>query len=257
MLLRHTQCETFARHDYGRIEYDPSCSLAADLFKRAAALWSANVTFARMDVDEAPRAAAAVGNGPLPQYALALAHLSDLVRYSGGWSEASIGAWLHRQLAVSPTSVRDMSDAARLARANPHGLLILGLLTTVPRGRLLLEHAARASDTHGSVAILEESAQAAQLLGDLVQPCVVIIRRDATEPWMMLRPPLRNKLEAFLLRRAMPLVIALEIRVAHSYGKCVLTLKCQVVLVHISGAPDRIANRTRRSSAAPWLQPLN
>ena len=43
-------------------KYDPSCSLAADLFKRAAALWSANVTFARMDVDEAPRAAAAVGN---------------------------------------------------------------------------------------------------------------------------------------------------------------------------------------------------
>ena len=223
-------------------KYDPSCKLAADLFVRAAATWSANVSFARIDVDEAPRAAALVGDGPLPWYALALDHLTAPVRYSGGWSEASIGAWLHRQLAFAPTTVRDMRDVARLARTNPHGLLILGLLSKAQRGSLQLEQAARASGTHATVAILEDSGQpesnAAQLMSDILQPCILVVRRDATEPWAALRPPhTQRALEAFLSHRAMPLVVALgDSRREFSRHVRTHPLRFHVLLIHMSGA---------------------
>lgn len=230
-------------------EYDQGCQMAAEMFERAATKWSApdNVTFARIDVERAPKIADALGanaGAELPRYGLSLAGLAKPVGYSGGWSEASIGDWLHRQIALHPVEVTDLLSAARLARDNPHGLLVLGLLTAAQRQRRLLEVAARASDVHAAVAH-GDPALAEEFGVDA--PCVLIISKHADEDWTMLQPPLTQQaLQRFLWNQAMPLVVPIGDR-HRAFARHVRehNLRLQVLLVHQSGerGPDDTSER--------------
>lgn len=228
---------------------DHGCKLAAEMFERAASQWSApgNVTFARIDMDVAPTVARDLGarmdNGVdgLPKYALSLAGLPVPIKYSGGWSEASLGKWLHQQLALKPVDAGQLLDVARIARQNKHGVAVVGLLTDAQRKRRLLELAARTAQVHATV-VHGDSSVAGEMALDV--PCVVVVSHDASERWAVLRPPLTQQaVERFLWRRALPLVVHVGDHkrdfAAHVRGHAHES-RLQAILVHISGArgPD-------------------
>lgn len=228
---------------------DHGCKLAAEMFERAAALWGApgNVTFARIDMDKAPGIADSLGAridtgiSGLPKYALSLSGLPAPIKYSGGWSEASLGVWLHQQLALKPVDAQDLLDVGRLASRNAHGLAVVGLLTAAQRQRKLLELAARAAEVRAAV-VLGGDALAAEM--GVEAPAVVVVSADPSEPWAVLRPPLAmHAVESFLWRRALPLVVKLGDH-KRDFAKHVREhaheLGLQAILVHLSGerGPD-------------------
>ena len=224
---------------------DHGCKLAGEMFDRAADQWSApgNVTFARIDMDKAPGIAKSLGArldkgiDGLPKYALSLADHATPIKYSGGWSENSLSAWLHQQLAMKPVEARNLVHVARIASQNPHGLAIVGLLSEAQRSRRLLELAARGAEVRAAV-VLGDETLAAEMGVEV--PSVVVVSSDAREPWAMLRPPLTQQaVEKFLWRRALPLVIKIgdhKRDFARHVREHAHELGLQAILVHISGA---------------------
>ena len=243
--------------------FDHGCKLAAEMYEHAAALWGApgNVTFARVDIEESPSIAADLGirsvedHKSLPRHGLFLEGIASPIRYSGGWSEPSLSAWLRRQLALAPVEVHSLLDLGHLARRNPHGLVVVGLLTESQRARRLLENAARVSEVHATVAHGDERLAAEM---GLDSPCIAVISANPEDAWAALRPPLTQQaVEGFLMRHALPLVVPMGDGY-RTFSRHVREhpLKLQVILVHRSGArgrddeSDYALAAVRRSAAA-------
>ena len=228
--------------------HDHASQLALPMFRKVAAEWETpgNVTFAVIDVEEAPETAQKLGINPeggLPAYALSLKGVSTMVRYRGGWSQNSISAWLHKQVALSPVSVRDLDELRSVAVEHEFGLVVVGFLSKKQTKRRLLESAARNAQVHAAIALGDRDL-AAHLGVQITtsESCVLIVRAQAAgTPWPLLCGSAAlmspQRLEAFLRQRALPPVI----RIGDSHRTFSMQVRdhpvtLQVVLVHRSGA---------------------
>ena len=149
-------------------EWDHGSQMAAASFKRAAKAWSGpgNVTFGLTTIEKAPQLARQldVTLERLPGYGLFAHGVDRPVPHRGGWSEGALGAWLHAQRALQPTTVASLAELSALATEDSHGLVALGLLTSGQRKRRLLDQAARAAGVQVAVALGDE--RLAEELGD-------------------------------------------------------------------------------------------
>jgi hypothetical protein len=232
--------------------HDHACSLAVPMFKRVAKSWSTpgNITFALIEVEHAPKLAKSLGAGgaepSLPVYALSLQGVAAPVRYRGGWSDASIDAWLKRQAALNPVEVHTVDDLRALAERHEHALVVVGFLgEEQQRERRVVEAAARGAQVQAAVA-LGDNQLASDL--DLQAPCIVVARGAEYGPWPLLRGggtlP-QSTVETFLHRRAMPLLIPIGDS-TKSFSMQVRThpIQMHVLLIHRSGArgPDEASD---------------
>jgi hypothetical protein len=192
-----------------RTEWHVDCSLAMGGFKRAARDWGApgNVTFGLVSIDGAPETAELFGVGidGIPAYGILLRGTPHPVRYSGGWSEASIGTWLLTQQTVRPMHVGSLGELAELAQEQRHGHVALGLLDGAD-ARSSLEQAARVSGVRLALAF-GGAALAHELRAPY--PCVLITNREHRR-WPLLDGALDEAAVArFLQLRALPSPVAI------------------------------------------------
>ena len=118
----------------------------------------------------------------------------------------SFVSWLRNSVAVRAVAVDSAGALARLAEAQPHGLVALGLLTGAQIGSQLLETAVRLAQPPAAIAV--GGARLASALGAPF-PSVVVVRRDG-RPWAVLDDPRsRASVEAFLRAHALPLLVPL------------------------------------------------
>ena len=237
-------------------KYDHASSLAVPMFRTLVDRWgSTNVTFAFADAEATPELANALigDSGSLPAYALFLHGIGAPVRYSGGWSDKSIGSWLHKQTAMRPVEARTVAEVQAAVNNSAHGIALVGFLTEAQRQRKLLEVAARAAQAPAAV-VLGDSELATALLGATASaaPCIVVVRRDATR-WPVLSGALTQRaVEAFARERAMPALVSIGDS-ARSFSQQVRNhpLQVHVLLFHRSGqqgphAPSDEALETMR-----------
>lgn len=224
--------------------FDHGCKLAAPFFRTLHGNWTAgvgppNVTFAFADSEKTTSLAKTIlgEKGFVPGYALYVKGVAPPFLYSGGWSDKSLGAWLHKQLAMRPTDVGSIAALREAVDASSHGLVLAGFLTEAQRGRRLLEIAARAAQSPASV--VHGDAALAAALGQAVaaEPCVLVVRRDETR-WPLLRKPLaQHVVEAFARERTLPSLIRVGDKKGKGFGMMIRQhpLQLHVCLFHRTG----------------------
>eukprot|EP00966_Prymnesium_polylepis_P256711 5929873-Prymnesium_polylepis.2 len=213
--------------------FDHGCSMARPAFERLAKAWQ-NITFGLVDVGGAPLLAKRLrgASAQLPAYGLLLAGMSAPIRYEGGWSENSLGAWLLQQAELKAVELNDAADLEAMSQA--HSVVVVALLTDKQKTRRSVEVAARTGQLQAPLAIGGEDL-AAQLGAPF--PSLLVMNRDGY-PWPLRRAPLVLKaVEAFLRQRALPLVVPLgdsDRRFSRQVREHPAPL--QVIVVHTSGA---------------------
>ena len=197
-------------------DMDPNSHMALPRFRRAAQQWGApgNVTLATAEAQAVPETAELLGLEhagsieKLPLYGLFLRGIERPVLYRGGWSKESIGAWLHHQAELQPTTLRSPQHleeliAHRATKDDGYGLVTVGLFD--PEQMRTFEVAARSARAYTSVAIGDE--RMASLLGAPF-PCVLVAWKDMGMPWALLTDTAEvfteERIASFIATRALP-----------------------------------------------------
>ena len=211
-----------AKQMHGRLmvmiysEIDPNSHMALPRFRRAAQQWGApgNVTLATAEAQAIPETAELLGLEhlgsieKLPMYGLFLRGIERPVLYRGGWAKESIGAWLHHQAELQPTSLRsaehlDELVVHRATKDDGYGLVTVGLFD--PEQMHTFELAARSARAYMSVAT--GGKRMANLLGAPF-PCVLVAWKDAEMPWALLTDTsdilTEERITSFIATRALP-----------------------------------------------------